>query len=164
MKTKPSKLAYLKKWRDENRQKMRRTNSEYYHKHKAEIREKRKLKLRAFYFKNKHRYKRNAIVWRIQNPEKKREIYLRNYNKRKAKLYEVFGKKCCLCGFDDVRALQLDHKNGMGRSHRKFRTGVQVYDDALKNPEEFQMLCANCNQIKRIENKEFSHGKVGKLE
>ena len=70
-------------------------------------------------------------------------------NHLKEELYNIFGKRCIKCGFDDVRALQLDHVNGGGAEERRTKTAVQVWRNAINHPQYYQMLCANCNSIKR---------------
>lgn len=65
------------------------------------------------------------------------------------------GRKCIKCGFEDCRALQIDHVNGGGRKERK--VSLKLYSEKIrKNPTQYQVLCANCNSIKRHENKEFN--------
>lgn len=67
---------------------------------------------------------------------------------------------CVRCGFNDIRALQIDHKNGRGHNDRKTfkHAGASLYRFYLNNPElakqTLQVLCANCNWIKKNENKE----------
>src|SRR6267378_5501639 len=74
---------------------------------------------------------------------------------RKAALI-VLGDKCVRCGFDDDRALQIDHVNGGGRADHVKRGPRAIYKEALSNPGsgKYQILCANCNWIKRAENNE----------
>jgi len=73
----------------------------------------------------------------------------------KAVIFIVLGDKCVKCGFSDKRALQVDHKDGSGADARESgRTGIRLLEDVLSNPEEYQILCANCNWIKRVENGE----------
>lgn len=71
----------------------------------------------------------------------------------------LLGGECKKCGVRDLRCLQLDHKNGDGS--KKARASFAVYNQLLKNPEKlnqiYQILCANCNWIKRYENKESYH-------
>lgn len=71
--------------------------------------------------------------------------------------------ECFKCGFDDVRALQIDHVNGGGSAdYRKFRNNrPKYYRSMLGHLEDFQILCANCNTIKVIENREHSCVRVG---
>ena len=76
--------------------------------------------------------------------------------KRKKKLFDILGYSCIKCGYSDMRALQIDHINGGGRKlireHKNMNAVFKKYDN---NPElmrkELQVLCANCNFIKRYE-------------
>lgn len=71
-----------------------------------------------------------------------------------AAVHSTLGGKCVRCGFSDSRALQLDHINGGGL--RDKRSTATRYRQILsgKSVGEFQLLCANCNWIKRAENGE----------
>ena len=86
----------------------------------------------------------------------------RDYTKRqKSAILELLGKKCVRCGFEDDRALQIDHVNGGGVKEKKKMTGgtyyVFVVKRILAGSKKYQVLCANCNWIKRFENNETSH-------
>lgn len=74
------------------------------------------------------------------------------------------GNKCVRCGFDDVRALQIDHVNGNGPSDRKRFSGTYTFYKYVAESEnpftEYQLLCANCNWIKRCENREYQSRRV----
>lgn len=66
---------------------------------------------------------------------------------------------CIKCGFSDIRALSIDHISGGGSSHRRLysKTGGQFYR-FLKNegyPKGYQVLCMNCQFIKRHEKEEW---------
>lgn len=75
--------------------------------------------------------------------------------------------KCVKCGFSDIRALQIDHINGGGNIERiKIwkNNGEKMWKNILSTPKDeirkrYQILCANCNWIKLVENKE--HKKRG---
>ncbi|MDG7005258.1 MAG: hypothetical protein JRN73_09990 [Nitrososphaerota archaeon] len=69
---------------------------------------------------------------------------------------QELGSKCVRCGFSDFRALQIDHVNGGGRSEARRLAGVAYYLHVLDhiNDGTYQLLCANCNWIKRAENEE----------
>lgn len=75
---------------------------------------------------------------------------------------DILGGVCIRCGFSDIRALQIDHINGGGHAERKIvnkKSGRQHYykqvvDSVLNNENKYQLLCANCNWIKRFENNE----------
>lgn len=66
--------------------------------------------------------------------------------------------KCNKCGFNDIRALQIDHIHGGGSKHITSFTSRHIYMVGILNDSDakskFQILCANCNWIKRVENKE----------
>lgn len=80
--------------------------------------------------------------------------------------YYCKGKPCCMrCGFDDLRALCIDHIYHDGAEHRQAMTqktgrraaiGSSIYIWLKKQqyPEGFQVLCANCNMIKEAEYRE----------
>lgn len=67
------------------------------------------------------------------------------------------GKQCVICGCLDVRCLQFDHINGGGCKESRIM-GNKMLKHYINNPEEakakLQVLCANCNWIKRYINNE----------
>jgi hypothetical protein len=77
----------------------------------------------------------------------------------KIKLFSLLGDKCSQCGIKDIRVLQIDHINGNGRKDRGNLNPKDFYRYAfnkVKNGnKEYQLLCANCNWIKRYTNNEF---------
>jgi len=81
------------------------------------------------------------------------------YRRRiRIKALQALGGKCARCGFDDWRALQIDHINGGGTRERRNRKQgtISYYLEIIKNPDKnkYQILCANCNWIKRYEERE----------
>jgi len=61
--------------------------------------------------------------------------------------------------YADIRALSIDHVNGGGTKHRKALGsggGLAFYGWLIKNayPPGYQVLCMNCQFIKRHESKE----------
>ncbi len=99
-------------------------------------------------------YNRN---WRKTNPDKVRLNARNSRQREKDKAFEILGGYICSrCGFNDARALQIDHVNGDGYKEKRFRG--QIYRTVTRaNGEGFQVLCANCNWIKRDENGEHMH-------
>jgi hypothetical protein len=83
------------------------------------------------------------------------------YHRSKNKLFDLLGRKCVRCGFDDIRGLQFDHIKGGGiYDQQRFKGSSRaMYDYYLDNitlaKRNLQVLCANCNWIKRHENNEF---------
>lgn len=71
------------------------------------------------------------------------------------KALEILGIECVRCGFNDIRALQIDHVNGGGRQEHIKLGSYGVYRQIVNGrTKDFQVLCANCNWIKRYENQE----------
>lgn len=64
----------------------------------------------------------------------------------------------CFCGWNDDRALQIDHIDGIGPEGRESeRMGLrQFYRFVLAHPDRFQILCANHNWVKRCEKGEHT--------
>lgn len=95
----------------------------------------------------------------------RREHHLAKYTSDRVSLktetflrYSADGS-CVRCGFKDIRALSLDHINGGGLVEmRKInrRGGWMFYAYLRKKgyPPGYQVLCMNCQFIKRDENKE----------
>lgn len=71
---------------------------------------------------------------------------------------ELLGGKCVKCGINDWRVLQVDHINGGGnREYLKTGYGARFHRkliDGILHREDYQLLCANCNWIKRYEENE----------
>ena len=72
---------------------------------------------------------------------------LRKYRAQRLALIEQLGGKCVICGFSDWRALQFDHIDGGG--YTRGARGRPTYLVEELKLGRLQLLCANCNQIKR---------------
>jgi hypothetical protein len=113
-----------------------------------------------------------AHVGFLRTPAQKMEAMLekgrRANRKLKEKLCKIYGNRCAnpKCkwqnedgsfGCTDIRILQLDHKQGNGNKSREGISSLQYYRRAIQviNKKKYQMLCPNCNWVKRVENKEF---------
>jgi Zn-finger protein len=79
---------------------------------------------------------------------------------QRQKMITILGGKCVKCGFADIRALQIDHVNGGGCKEFKEDGFVRTnYHNKVMEDKSgsYQLLCANCNWIKRHENDETSN-------
>ena len=123
---------YAKKWRLANLEKIRGYYRKSYAIHKDKMNEKRKVK---------------KIIYEARYRQKIRSAVL-----------AFLGNKCNVCGFDDYRALQVDHVRGGGSKERKKnKNSYQAYKLVLTDTTgKYQLLCANCNWIKRYENNEVA--------
>ncbi len=141
--------------------------------------EKQKARFREYYLKNREEIRERTKAQGQTEGYKlhKKEYYLENQSekKRKAREYNLRRKLevinhysgdsliCAWCGFNDIRALSIDHINGGGEGHRRL-IGITAGNDFyqwLRNnnfPDGYQVLCMNCQAIKRITNNE--HYKV----
>jgi hypothetical protein len=69
----------------------------------------------------------------------------------KERVFQKLGAICARCGFTDIRALQIDHIKGNGKQDREKRGGNLLYHVLKDEKDMYQILCANCNWIKRAE-------------
>lgn len=80
-------------------------------------------------------------------------INIKSRIKRKLTLLALFGNKCAHCSCSDPRVLQVDHKRDNGREHRRIVTSNALHVrivNGKENKDDYQLLCANCNWIKRL--------------
>lgn len=97
-------------------------------------------------------------AWRRKDHAKNRERnaeqkHLR-WKAQRLKVIQHLGGCCKRCGFADYRALQVDHVNGGGL--KELRTegggGTRYLKKVIADTDgNYQLLCANCNWIKRYE-------------
>lgn len=108
-------------------------------------------------------------AWRMANPERynaslamqsgRRKEYRKGWRQgRRSKILALLGDKCVHCGFSDERALQIDHVDGGGHTERVALGGQSTFYAKLlrEGTDGYQLLCANCNWIKRAERGEYS--------
>lgn len=118
-----------------------------------------KSRYKKWYYENHDRAKAlkraSMLKRRQQNPELHRKQSRESKARLKAVLFDMYGHVCVRCGFDDKRALTLDHKNNNGNEERRLLGERGVYLKAKNNylPNEYQILCMNCQFIKRVEDK-----------
>lgn len=105
---------------------------------------------------------KKAIAAAWWQTEKGRELWRHRNFLRKLNALCAYGGSCARCGFSDIRALQIDHVRGDGAEHRREIGRANIYAWLAKHnyPQDgrFQVLCANCNWIKRAENGEVRNG------
>ena len=128
---------------------------------------------RRYYWKNREKrleinrkYKsKDPIKWRRLQREsyhrRKKDVSLRLRDQRistKKSIIDFYGGSCIRCGFTDWRALQIDHINGGGHKELEIRSSNQIYKMIINGKlrkGDYQLLCANCNWIKRFESNEL---------
>jgi len=148
-----------------DKEKQRKTRLEYYKKNRDSI-----LK----YHRDWYNKKKKDSRWLVERRRKMRK-YARNRRvKLRMKVIELLGGKCIKCGNKDIRVLQIDHIHcgGSNRKRKKERNnhgtrkvngpigGYETYllkilkEIKVDGSKYYQLLCANCNWIKRWENEE----------
>jgi hypothetical protein len=106
--------------------------------------------------------------WVKNNNDKICKIRRNSYIKKRIELINLMGGKCVICGFSDYRALQIDHINGGGSNEINRCKNTNKYYQDIKNlsneerNKKYQLLCANCNWIKRTEENENANMNGGK--
>lgn len=155
------KNLYDREYFKKNREKRRESARIYY----LENKEKLDAWMRAYYQEKKNSNKK-LWNWRIRkryiiNREKRLEKASQENKAHRLYLFGILGGAFCKrCGFDDWRALQIDHVFSDGNKERKNNKGYltrrQMRELIIRSPGRYQVLCANCNFIKKHEAKEFS--------
>lgn len=110
---------------------------------------------RKDYAKHRQQKYTQSLVRRNQTrPLRNKQAKIRTSVLRKAAI-EKLGSICIRCGFSDIRALQIDHVEGGGVRELRALGSHGVYRKVMECPPGiYQLLCANCNWIKRYEQNE----------
>jgi hypothetical protein len=105
--------------------------------------------------------KARHLRYRLKHPNYQREYVKHKSQLRRLQLFDILKQHVCIkCACSDKRALTFDHINGKGgqTNLKMFGTRSTRYEYYIKHPDEFrrefQVLCANCNIIKKFENGE----------
>lgn len=137
---------YYRKYHQEHREQRNRYERKYREFHKEQRRE----YMRKYYQKHSECYKELYQKHKDCVREQKRK-YRHTW---RMKVFEKLGNKCVRCGFSDIRALQIDHVNGGGVKELRELNGdsPKFYNKVLADTNgNYQILCANCNWIKKSE-------------
>lgn len=161
---KEKKREYWNQWRKNNPEKVKKIQKRYYETHRKEQYERHK----EYAKKYREIHKESNREYRKQYWEQHKEIENKKGKEKrleiKNKIIELLGGKCsnpsCLVpnGCLDKRCLQIDHIHGKGIKHRQeigSRYQEMILEEIKNNSKDYQLLCANCNWIKRFENNEF---------
>lgn len=146
----PHKTKELRKeYRQRNRDKLLAQQRAFYQKHPEKSKE-----------YESHRNKEQRDKWqkeyvaihRKHLSECGRIAALKRYKEARKAIVEVLGGKCVNCGFNDIRALEVHHKQGNGNKERRNRMGTLVndyryYRQMLTHLSDYELLCSNCHAI-----------------
>lgn len=143
--TKEEKVAYTREWRQRNPERVKLHNKAAYDKNKETI----LIQQKAYVERNKDKTDEYKSAWSKEN-----------YYSVKTEVLEALGDKCSRCGIDDRRVLCIDHIDGGGYKELRSMSAVKYLHHVLENLEKYQILCHNCNWIKRFENGEVRKRKA----
>lgn len=113
---------------------------------------------REYHAKNRVKRTEQAKAWNAENRERQRANRQKTYWRLKEQAYAAYGGYvCACCGETEPMFLSIDHVNNNQREYAKklgqFHTGAKLLKWLEENnyPQgEFQILCHNCNQGKRL--------------
>jgi hypothetical protein len=134
-------------------------------KEKCKLAKQKSLLKRPDYFKEHYQKNHNKILQQRQNHrnENIEQYKIKERRKRlliKEKVINGYGGKCKCCGETLLDFLTIDHINNDGAIHRKeFGRAGKIHRWIISNnfPEEFQVLCFNCNYSKFLNNGKCIH-------
>ena len=128
-----------------DKERKRQTDRAYYARNKA-------ARLRAVKY-NEDGTIRQAYLDRLEEWKERRKTHRKVV---RTEIIKLLGGKCVRCGWNDPRALCIDHIKGGGTRERKSFKDLYAYYRAIlaRQGAGCQLLCCNHNAIKRIEEKE----------
>ncbi len=159
MKATEKEKAAFRRYAQDNKEQIREYHKKYYQANKGKLRKQQKARydiIKDNPDRKLREYKRRRQWWE-ENKELHRGIARTAWHKLKKEVLIYYSNRemrCAKCGFADIRALSLDHIGGGGCEHR--RQIKNFYSWLRKNgyPRGYQVLCMNCQFIKRAENNE----------
>lgn len=108
--------------------------------------------------KNPDPYFDNEICWKCWRQSKyciEQNRVIGNYvgislQNARILVLKHYGAFCKCCGEEEKLFLEVDHINNDGAEHRKMIKGMDICVWLVNNnyPDDFQILCANCNHGK----------------
>lgn len=134
-----------RRWYQKNKVKLSARYEKYYQEHREHILQKQReqlLKLKESPEKYQLHLKKKREAGKKYGRDYKNHTVKRWKKRRLLELFASRGNKCELCGFDNILALQLHHKNGRPKEESKERILTKSYPKEL-----VQILCANCHTI-----------------
>ncbi len=136
----------------------RKRRRKYYQAHKGDL----QAQSRKYYQEHQEQQRASARKRYQLNREKYLALAIGYQKKLKNEVLSFYSNgslACAICGFDDIRALSIDHIDGGGNQHRikeRAKGGPTFYNWLKKYsfPNGYQVLCMNCQFIKKVERKE----------
>ena len=103
-------------------------------------------------------HKEDIAKYRSEHKEERNEYMKKRRKERRIKLLNIISDSnvCCIkCGCDDIRLLEINHKNGGGNKElQKGKQSIRFYDDILegiRKTDDLELLCRICNNRHYLE-------------
>jgi hypothetical protein len=135
---------YAREWHRNNPIKSKASGKKYYHSHKAE----RKANSIQWIKNNREHYLKQQVQYNKENSEKKYKIRFAN---RMVVLsyYSLESYPICTgCGEKEIGFLEIDHVKGVIEKDGRGGNALVKYIIDNNFPENYQVLCTNCNWLK----------------
>jgi hypothetical protein len=143
---------YGREWHRNNPIKSKAQGKRYYHSHKVE----RKANSVQWIEKNRERYLNQQVEYNKDNSERKYEI---RFADRMVVLsyYSIEPYPICArCGEKEIGFLEIDHIKGVIEDDGRGGNALVKYIINNNFPENYQVLCTNCNWLKHRENQKLT--------
>jgi hypothetical protein len=156
LKNKENILAIHKKWLENNPEYMKEYNKKYYIKNKEHYKE----------YCQEHKEHRKEYMKQWDNKNKE---YIREYVRKRGKKFRIEvlniisnnNPHCIRCGCDDIKLLEINHKNGGGTKElqngklmTKFYRNIH---EGIRKTDDLEILCRICNARHYLE---LKYGKL----
>jgi len=139
---------YFKEYREKNKEKINKSNRQWYLKNK----ENRKEYSKKYYQEHKEYINKYSKKWKSENKEKTKLYLKKSRDKRRITILNIISNNnphCVRCGCNDIRLLEINHKNGGGRQENQ--GGIKSDDfyrhiyQGIRKTDDLEILCKICN-------------------
>jgi len=102
-------------------------------------------------YRESHRERLNqqSLKYYHDNRDERLVYERRQRAEERNRVLMFLGGKCEWCFINDSRLLHIDHVNGGGLKEKLTIGQRGILRRVLTNPQDYQLLCANCNTLKR---------------
>ncbi len=130
---------------------------QYWKEYSLQNRERIRLQKKEYNLKNREKKRLSALKWNTNNKQHIREHSREKIQALKKEVLSHYcqpdSPNCVMCGENRLPCLTLDHINDDGAKERKelnmYGSNFYLWVKRNRYPERYQVLCWNCQYIKR---------------
>lgn len=155
---------YNKKYYRKRKEEIGKKNKKYYQEHKEEHKERRKEYRERYLREHKEEHNRYNKKYRQEHREYFREYNKKRTKRRRLKVLNIVSNNnptCVRCGCNDLRLLEINHKNGGGSQEMRRGIGSSKFWNNINNGKretyDLEILCRVCNARHYLE---LKYGKL----